>query len=135
MKTSVATKPTLWHQLYFVLASLLGLLCIVIGLSVFVNTLLSSTLFKVEEQRYQIPPQPPIDAVMLSQVQNLDESQRQALTQWQQDYQNWQDEQQNYSWEAESRKRSFAWSLALLLTGVPVFALHAPIVFGWSRKA
>lgn len=134
MKAQTAPKTTVWHQLYFVLASLLGLLCIVIGLSTFVNTLLTSTVFKVTEQRYQLPPQPPIDVEGLTQDQNLDDAQRQALTQWQLDYQNWQEEQQNYSWEEQDRKRSFSWSLALLLTGAPVFALHAPVVFGWSRK-
>lgn len=135
MKAVTAPKPTLWHQLYFVLASLLGLLCIVIGLSVFVNTLLSSTVFKVNEQRYQIPPQPPVDISGVKTDPALSESERAALAQWEVDYKNWQTEQQNYSWEDENRKRSFAWSLALLITGVPVFALHAPTVFGWGKKA
>ena len=132
-------KPTLWHQLYFVLASLIGLICIVIGASVFLNTLLTSTVFKTNQPNYNMPPEPisyqrQVAIDELKESDELTEEQKATVARWEKEYQRWEEEQRNFDWEANNRKQSFAWSLSLLITGVPIFALHAPVVFGWGKR-
>jgi hypothetical protein len=134
-KAPQATKLSIWFQLYFVAATLIGLICLVFGSSSLINTLLTSTVFQVKSQKYSMPPQPAVFDKSVYNEGELTESQRIALENWERDYQSWQDEQKNYDYEAESRKRSLAWAVALIVTGIPVFALHAPVVFRKTKEA
>lgn len=122
-------KLSLWLQLYFVLASLLGLVLIVIGLSSLVNTLLTSTVLKVPSPRFNMPPQPYVETQRIKETEGLTEEQKQALEKWQQDYERWQQEEAKRDYASEERKRALSWAIAMLVTGIPVFAVHAPYVF------
>jgi hypothetical protein len=123
-------KPSVWLQLYFVLATLIGLICLVFGVSSLVNTALTSTVLVVKSQHYNQPPMPPMaDSKAWLNSDELTESQRQSLTMWEADYERWKVEQKDYDYEAENRKRSMASAIAMIITGIPVFALHAPKVF------
>ena len=133
MKKISVSSFSVWLQLYFVCATLLGLVCLVIGVSTLINTFLTSTVFKVREN-IAAPPQPYMEITKLQEPANLTPEEKQALAQWQADYSKWQRNQASYDFEAENRKRSLAWSLALILTGAPVFALHAPVVFRKARS-
>ncbi|HYD34850.1 MAG TPA: hypothetical protein VD999_02185 [Vitreimonas sp.] len=127
-KTS-APKLSLWNQLYFVLATLIGLICLVIGISSLVNTWLLSSFFKVEEPRYSMPPQPYFDTTQFEKGRDVTAEQKESLALWQAEYKRWEEEQKNFDYQAQQRKRDYAWAIALILTGGPVFALHAPVVF------
>lgn len=128
-KSPSSTKSSIWNQLYFVLATLIGLICLVIGVSTLVNTVIGTYILPVKTPRFNAPPQPYVEIQTLNDRQDLTQDQRQALAAWQKDYQLWETEQKNYDYEAENRRRSLAWSIAMIVTGVPVFALHAPVVF------
>lgn len=135
MKTSTPTKVSLWNQLYFVLASLLGLICLVIGVSTAINTVLITSLLKVKT----VPTMPPNpveipDPKLGTREATLTPEQQQALESWRMEYQQWQKTQASFDYEAEQRKRDLAWSIALIITGAPVFALHAPVVFRRGSK-
>ena len=133
MKQTSSPKASLWNQLYFVLATLLGLLCVVIGATTLLNTWLTASIFKVEEPRYNMPPQPYVETDRYQDSATTPQ-QKEDLARWQQDYKQWEEEQKNYSYEEMNRRRNYAWSLALLLTGAPVFALHAPTVFKRAKR-
>lgn len=120
--------------LYFVLASLLGLLMLVMGIASASNTALEQYVFKPKSQTRGIPPEPFIS----STVKQLEEpkikeeltpEQKAALEQWRLDYAAWQEEQKNFDWEAENRKRSLSFALSMIIAGGPVFLIHAPFVF------
>lgn len=127
--TKSQPKSSLWNQLYFVLATMLGLVFLVIGSATLLNTMISTYVLPVKTPQYNAPPQPYVEVTKLSANEDLTEDQRQALVAWQADYKRWELEQKNYDYEAENRRRSLAWSIAMLVTGLPVFALHAPVVF------
>lgn len=61
--------------------------------------------------------------------ESLTPEQQQALADWEREFQAWQKDQQEFDYEAENRKRALAFSIAMLITGIPVFAAHAPWVF------
>lgn len=133
-RSNSSQQATTWlTQLYFVLASLLGLLCLVIGIATLVNTLLMTYVVKVKAPRYSQPPQPYVEVAQLEKTTALSPDEKEALARWQQDYELWEKEQRDYDYEAENRRRSLAWSIALIITGAPVFALHAPRVFGHHK--
>lgn len=136
VKNSEAPKRSIWLQLYFVLASLLGLVCLVIGLSTGINTLLISTILKVETTRtFSPPPAPYIDPAVKSAMGSSPSAELNAKFQsWQDEYARWEKEQQLTDWETQERKRSLAWSIALLITGLPVFLLHAPMLFRSAKQ-
>lgn len=129
------SKPSLWLQLYFVLASLIGLIMLVVGSSSLINTALTSTLLKTNTGNFQSqPPQPYLVSDKLEGMQDeLSEEDRQALAQWRQDYKNWQDTEAKRDYQKEQRNQSIAWALALILTGAPVFFIHAPFVFRQAK--
>jgi len=126
--SSSPTSPHWIVQLYFVLASLLGLAMLVIGSSIGLNALLTQYIFT--PQRYVSPPARPfvLDQPVY-ESENLTVEQQMALTEWQADYDAWQTAETEIDYETESRKRSFATALGMILVGLPVFLIHAPFVF------
>jgi hypothetical protein len=124
-----------WKTLYFVLATLLGLVLIVIGVVSGVNTALTTYVFPIRSFPQSRPYDPPVvDVKKLEASEELTAEQKKALAQWEQDYKNWQDTESKYDYEAENRKRTIANAIAMILAGVPVFVLHAPHVFMSERK-
>jgi hypothetical protein len=126
--------PSLWLQLYFVFASLLGLVLIVFGTATLTNTLLKATVLKNDQARfYNPPPQPYIDSAKLEGNSELSDEDKEALTKWRQDYQAFQEKEATRDYEAEGRRDAVAFSIAVLITGIPIFALHAPVIFRQVR--
>lgn len=126
------TTPSRWLQLYFVLAALLGLVLTAIGASMLVNTHLSSTVFKVESQRFSPPPQPALEMTKLDDKE-LTEAQKEALVEWEKEYKIWQESEKNRDYEAENRKRSYATAISFLVVGIPILLFHAPWIWKRSR--
>lgn len=123
-------KQPIWLQLYFVLASLLGLVLIVFGTVSLTNLILTSTVLKSDSRQFSPPPpQPYLDSAKLVDNTALTEEERKTLERWTVDYENWEKTEKDRDYEAENRRQSLAWSIAVLVTGIPIFALHAPIVF------
>lgn len=119
-----------WLQLYFVLASLLGLFLIAVGSVILINTTLAQTVFKVESQNYRpVPVQPYISPEAIESNTELSEGDKQSLRQWQADYEEWENSQGEYDFETEQRKRAFSMGIAMVVAGTPLFALHAPVLF------
>ncbi len=128
------SKVSLWYQLYFVVATLIGLVCIVIGVSSLLNNVIITYVVPVKSVHINPPPQPAIDTKMLLESEEVTPEQKQLLVAWETEYRDWEKTQKNYDYETENRRRSLASSVALLLTGVPVFMLHAPMVFKKARS-
>jgi hypothetical protein len=128
-----------WKNLYFVFATLLGLVLMVIGVVTATNTILTTYVFPVKSYPQGRPMDPPTMAVSetkkLQESGELTESQKEALAQWEKDYARWQETEAKYDYEAENRKRSIANAIAMILAGVPVFALHAPFVFRTEKSS
>ncbi len=124
--------PT-WVQLYFVLASLIGLIMVVMGSAMGINTLLSQYIFTPQD-RFSPPPRPIVLDMPTTNTENLTEEQQALLTKWQIEYQNWETTENAIDYEAESRKRTIATALSLILVGTPVFLLHVPFVFKQAQK-
>ena len=79
-----------------------------------------------------LPPhirQPYTDSQKLADIEQLTESQTQALARWETEYQAWQDTQSKYNQAEQTFRREIAQSLAMLLVGIPVFWIHAPKIF------
>lgn len=133
MPKSSSTFPVWVVQLYFVLASLLGLVMLVVGSSIGINALLSQHVF-VPRQRISPPPRPFVLDQPNIDTSNLSEEQQTALSEWQADYDAWQKTENEIDYEEESRKRTFAAALGMILVGAPVFLLHVPFVFRQARK-
>lgn len=127
-KTSSESRPFL-IQLYFVLAALLGLVLIVVA-SVGLAELGLKELIGVKEYPEFTAPYPVRDPGLVeANSEQLTESQRESLAQWETDYKRWQQEQREFNQSDQRRRRQIASSLAMLLIGIPVFAIHAPYVF------
>lgn len=129
-----------WKTLYFVLATLLGLVLIVIGVVSGVNTALTTYVFPVRPfpQSYQVDPPGMYSEQGMKTItarEDITDEQKAALEQWRQDYQKNRELEAKYDYAAEDRKRSMANAVAMILAGIPVFALHAPHVFRGERKA
>lgn len=123
------SSPSIWLQLYFVCASLLGLILISIGSVTLINMTLNSTVLKVESTVNQMPPMPYISSESITNNTQLSEEDKKALQQWNQEYTRWQESESKRDYQAENRKQGLAMGLALLVTGFPIFTLHAPLLF------
>lgn len=136
-KTSQSSSTVApWLQLYFVLGSLLGLVLIVVGSTTLLNVGLTSTILRpVNQQRFErMPPVPPVDVSEVAQNESLTQAERDALQAWEKEFVAWEQSQNEIDYEAEARKRSMANAIALLITGIPVFGVHAPWVFRKTRS-
>lgn len=121
-------------QIYFVLASLLGLLLIVMG-SVNAVRFGVNTLIGVREFPSFMAPQPflerfPGEKMVVDNEDELTPEQKEALEQWRVDYDQWREKEKNFNHEEQQQKREIAGFIAMLVVGIPVFAIHAPYVFG-----
>ncbi len=124
-----------WLQLYFVLASLLGLVLIVIGSVTLINTGLNATVLKTPSTDWRnSPPMPYFDTSKIEANTELTDEEKQTLVQWQEDYLAFQENDAQRDYQAEGRRQAIAFAVAILVTGVPIFALHAPIVFRQARR-
>ncbi|PIY79809.1 MAG: hypothetical protein COY81_00500 [Candidatus Pacebacteria bacterium CG_4_10_14_0_8_um_filter_43_12] len=117
-------------QLYFVLASITGLILLIIPL-VSLFELGLGKLIGVRPYPEFTAPYPPTytDSQKLADIEQLTESQTQALARWETEYQAWQDTQSKYNQAEQTFRREIAQSLAMLLVGIPVFWIHAPKIF------
>lgn len=132
-KKSLST-PSIWVQLYFVLASLLGLIMIMIGSVQLINTGLEMTLLQQTSSR-PAPPRPYVETATIdTDLEALSEEDRELLNQWKEDYRQWQQAESTIDYQAESHKRQIANSVAILIVGIPVFAIHFPTVFRQGKK-
>lgn len=126
---------SLWLQLYFVLASLLGLILIVIGTVTLINTGLNATVLRTPGNSYRPgPPGPYLDVAKLENNESLSEEEKASLAQWQADYKAYQENENTRDYEAEGRKQAISFAIAMLVTGVPIFAVHAPVIFRQVNK-
>lgn len=119
-------------QSYFVLATLLGLILVVIG-SVSLVQLGIKEALGVKSYPYFNAPYPDLGERFPGE-KSLDQSeltaeQQQRLADWSAQYDKWKAEEAAYNNQDQERRREIASSLAMLIVGLPVFGLHAPQVF------
>jgi Lon protease-like protein len=123
-------KPFSLIQLYFVLASLTGLILMIIG-SVSIIKIGADKLIGVQPYPEFTAPYPPTvsesskDAIK----ETATESQKADLAEWEQNYTQWQEAQKNYNQEEQRIKRDLAQALSMIAVGIPVFWIHAPRIF------
>ncbi|MEO8582024.1 MAG: hypothetical protein ABI425_05640 [Patescibacteria group bacterium] len=126
--TKSAESRPLLVQIYFVLASLIGLILIVIS-CVNISRLALNEVLGVRDY----PESPPYlykdPNLATTPPENVTAEERQNFDQWQKDYTDWQQKQKDYNSSDQNRRRQIAESLAMLVVGIPVFAFHAPYVF------
>lgn len=113
-------------QLYFVLATLVGLILIIIGSVTLVKVGLDQVV-GVKPYPEFTAPYPPSETIALKE--QATESQAQALAEWEQDYKDWQENIKSYNAQEQQIRRDIAQSLAMLLVGIPVFLIHSPRIF------
>lgn len=116
-------------QIYFVLATLIGLILIVIS-GVNVSRLVLNELLGVKDYPSFNAPYPYKDPSGVTDApEGSTQEEKESLAEWQKEYTKWQEEQKAYNESDQSRRRQIAESLAMLVVGIPVFAVHAPYVF------
>jgi hypothetical protein len=128
MKNNRPSEKSWFIQAYFVVATLIGLLLLVIA-SVNIVSLGTRTLLGVKPFP-SFPPTP----LSFAQQNGIDKTQLTAKQQKRfdeiaADYERQMKEQAAFDHEEQSKRTELAWSLAMLIVGVPVFAIHAPRVF------
>ena len=126
---SVVPQSFLVH-LYFVAATLIGLILIIIS-GVTLSRLVLNQVLGVQERPSFSAPYPPYrDPTMIGSTESgLTAEQQASLDQWQKQYEEYQQQEQQYNEADQTRRRQIAESLAMLIVGIPVFGLHAPYVF------
>jgi Lon protease-like protein len=118
-------------QLYFVLATMAGLILIIVGSVTLVRIGLDNVIGVKPYPDYTAPYPPTVDQGKLS---GATYSQMQALAQWEHDYAQWQEKMKSYNAADQQLKRDIVQSLSMLLVGIPVFLIHSPKVFAPSKK-
>lgn len=123
-------KPFSLIQLYFVLASLTGLILMIIG-SVSIIKVGADKLIGVKPYPEFSAPYPPImdDFSKDTVTEVATESQKAALAEWEKSYIEWQEAQKDYNQEEQQIKRDLAQALSMIAVGIPVFWIHAPRIF------
>src|SRR5690606_9520777 len=119
-------------QIYFVLATLIGLILIVMGAvngaRLGLNTVLGVQQYPVFNAPYPVSER----FAGEKQIENsgeLTQDQIEQLRSWQLEYDTWQEREREYNSESQQIRREIASFLAMLAVGIPVFAIHAPYVF------
>lgn len=116
-------------QIYFVLASLIGLILMVIS-GVTLSRLVLNELIGVKEYPSFSAPYPVKDpGIITAETEGLTPEQKESLAQWEKEYADWQQREKEFNSEDQNRRRQIAESLAMLIVGLPVFGFHAPYVF------
>lgn len=127
-KKRISSRP-LWTVIYFVLAALIGLILIVIG-GVNISRLVLNQVLGVKDYPEFSAPFPYKDPGLVEpNTLGATAEQQKSLEQWHQDYTRYQEQLKNYNTSDQNRRRQIAESLAMIVIGVPVFALHAPHIF------
>lgn len=145
--------PFAWlPSLYFVLASLIGLICMVVGSVMILNTLLTQFVFVPIKRPLSPAPFPPLDEQVTRPAVptaltpktstpgaatasvTLSPEEQAALERWRVDYTTWEQQEKNYDYEKEDRKRTYANALALLVVGLPVFVFHVPQIMNRKNR-
>ncbi len=120
-------------QSYFVLASLLGLLLIVMGavngVRLGLHTVLGVKPYPSFTAPYPNLERFPGEKQVENNTDDLTQEQRDRLTEWQSLYDQWQEQEREYNSQDQQIRREIAWFLAMLAVGIPVFAIHSPYVF------
>ena len=118
-------------QIYFVVATLIGLILIVMS-SVALAQLGLKTLLGVKDYPNFRSPTPVLEKYPGQaelQEEELTETQKVKLVEWEKEYDAWKMEEKAYDSEDQAKRREIATSLAMLIVGIPVFLIHAPYVF------
>lgn len=135
---TVTTPQNFLIQLYFVLATLIALILIVIG-SVNGAQLILKNVLGVKPYPSFSAPYPSdfklrgVAEPVLTGEEVATAEQQRKIAEWEALYDQWQQEQRQYNEADQTMRRELATALAMLVVGVPVFALHAPYVF--KRKS
>lgn len=125
----VDMKPFSLIQLYFVLASLTGLILMIIG-SVSIIKIGADKLIGVQPYPEFTAPYPATAPEFSKEaIETATESQKLALADWEKNYTQWQEAQKNYNQEEQRIKRDLAQALSMIAVGIPVFWIHAPRIF------
>ncbi len=128
-QTKNSTVRPLWIQIYFVLAALIGLILIVIG-GVSLSQLALNSVLGVKDYPEFSAPFPYKDPTLVRPNDDgVTPDQKASLEKWHQEYQSYQEQLKSYNATDQNRRRRIAESLAMIVVGVPVFALHAPHIF------
>ena len=114
-------------QLYFVLATLTGLILIIVGSVTLVRMGLDKVVGVKPYPNFSAPYPPNSDLKNASEAATV--SQKQALAQWEQEYAQWQEETKGYDQVDQQIKRDLTQALAMMLVGAPVFLVHSPRLF------
>lgn len=116
------------RKFYFTVASLGGLLLIVIA-TVSVLQLGITTLLKTQRQDFKTAP-PEVTPYVgdLTDKEGLTTAQKEAIEDWQKDYDKWRQEQKNFDWNTNAKKEQLAMSLSFLIVGLPIFLYHVRFV-------
>lgn len=129
MESTVKQANRSWFiQAYFVVATLIGLILLVVA-SVNLVSLGTKQLLGVKQYpNFVTVPMSYSQQVGIDKTQ-LTADQQQKFDQMAAEYDKQQAAQAAYDQEDQSKRMELAWSLAMLIVGIPVFALHAPHVF------
>ena len=111
-------------SLYYSLASLGGLLLLVISVVSLLQLGFSELLNNPKQPSYSQPPDLQSYVGEVKDSGDLTAAQLQSLEEWQKDYDEWRDEQKNFDWEESANKGQISFSLAMLLVGLPIFLVH-----------
>lgn len=130
-KTPSTENRSFLVQIYFVLATLIGLVLIVIA-SVNVVQLGLKEILGVQPYPEYRAPYPSMEKYpgeeAVSEAEMTAE-QQEKLAQWEREYDQWKEQEANYNSQDQQLRRDIASSLAMLIVGIPVFVIHAPYVF------
>lgn len=130
-KIAVSSSSSFLVQIYFVLASLLGLMLVVMG-SVNVVQLGLKEILGVKEYPYFSAPYPAVEKfpgeTAIDETELTDE-QRQKWAEWETEYDAWKQAEKEFNRQDQQTRRDLVTALAMLIVGIPVFAIHAPYVF------
>lgn len=135
MSGSADHKPFL-IQIYFVIATLIGLILIVMS-GVALTQLVLKEFLGVKDYPSFNSPTPVLEKFPgQSELKDeeLTEDQKQKLAEWETEYDQWKEAEKSYNSEEQSKKREIATSLAMLIVGIPVFLIHAPYVFKKNKQ-
>jgi len=133
-------RNNLIRIIYLYLATLIGLVLIIIGAVNFINMGLKTFIFtKAEEdQRYRyeiMTPAPPISNIeRLEEDERLSEEEIELIKMWLSDYKDWKERTSKIDYVIINRHRDASINLALILVGLPLYIYHWRIIRKESKN-
>lgn len=127
-------RNNLIRIIYLYLATLIGLVLIIIGAVNFINMGLKTFIFtKAEEdQRYRyemMTPGSPISNIeRLEEDERLSEEEIELIKMWLGDYKDWKERTSKIDYVIINRHRDASINLALILVGLPLYIYHWRII-------